>query len=410
MSSEKSLTPQIRFKGFTEAWEQRKVGELLIERNEQAPMCIEYPLMAFIANKGVAPKGERYDRSSLITDVENKLYKRTEFGDFIYSSNNLETGSIGLNEYGKACISPVYSIFQPTEISDSSFLGRRLVRKDFINLMVKWRQGVIYGQWRIHESDFLKIEIFIPLIKEQRKIGKFLTQLDNLITLHQRKLDALKKIKSALLEKMFPKDGSDIPEIRFAGFTEAWEQRKLSDIAQRITRKNTENESNLPLTISAQYGLVDQRIFFNNQVASKDLTGYYLLYKGEFAYNKSTSNGSPWGAIKCLKRYEKGCVSTLYICFRLDNTDSDFIVSYYEADRWHKAIQMIAAEGARNHGLLNIAPDDFFNTELTVPLDVIEQQRLGSLFRRLDHLITLHQRKLDALKKIKSALLEKMFV
>ena len=166
-------------------------------------MCIEYPLMAFIANKGVAPKGERYDRSSLITDVENKLYKRTEFGDFIYSSNNLETGSIGLNEYGKACISPVYSIFQPTEISDSSFLGRRLVRKDFINLMVKWRQGVIYGQWRIHESDFLKIEIFIPLIKEQRKIGKFLTQLDNLITLHQRKLDALKKIKSALLEKMF---------------------------------------------------------------------------------------------------------------------------------------------------------------------------------------------------------------
>ena len=139
------------------------------------------------------------------------------------------------------------------------------------------------------------------------------------------------------------------------------------------------------------------------------MTGYYLLYKGEFAYNKSTSNGSPWGAIKCLNRYEKGCVSTLYICFRLNNTDSDFIVSYYESDRWHKAIQMIAAEGARNHGLLNIAPDDFFNTELTIPLDVIEQQKLGSLFRRLDHLITLHQRKLDALKKIKSALLEKMF-
>ena len=184
----------------------------------------------------------------------------------------------------------------------------------------------------------------------------------------------------------------------------------MGDIAQRITRKNTENESNLPLTISAQYGLVDQRTFFNNQVASKDLTGYYLLYKGEFAYNKSTSNGSPWGAIKCLNRYEKGCVSTLYICFRLDNTDSDFIVSYYEADRWHKAIQMIAAEGARNHGLLNIAPDDFFNTELTIPLNVVEQQRIGSLFRILDHLITLHQRKLDALKKIKSALLEKMFV
>ena len=182
-----SNVPEIRFKGFTEAWEQRKVGELLIERNEQAPKSEEYPLMAFIANEGVAPKGERYDRSSLVTDTENKLYKKTECGDFIYSSNNLETGSIGLNKYGKACISPVYSIFQPTGIADSNFLGRRLVRKDFINSMVKWRQGVIYGQWRIHESDFLKIEIPVPSVEEQKQIGTFLDYLDNLITLHQRK-------------------------------------------------------------------------------------------------------------------------------------------------------------------------------------------------------------------------------
>ena len=198
-----SKFPEIRFSGFTDPWEQRKVGELLIERNEQSPMNIEYPLMAFIANEGVAPKGERYDRSSLVTDTENKLYKRTEFGDFIYSSNNLETGSIGLNKYGKACISPVYSIFQPTGITDSDFLGRRLVRKDFINAMVKWRQGVIYGQWTIHESDFLKIEISVPSVKEQRKIGAYLDELDNLITLHQRKLEKLKNIKKSMLEKMF---------------------------------------------------------------------------------------------------------------------------------------------------------------------------------------------------------------
>ena len=163
------------------------MGDLLIERNQQAPMSDEYPLMAFIANEGVAPKGERYDRSALVTDTVNKLYKKTEKGDFIYSSNNLETGSIGLNKYGKACISPVYSIFEPTGIADSDFLGRRLVRKDFINAMVKWRQGVIYGQWRIHESDFLKIEIAVPSVEEQRKIGTYLDQLDNLITLHQRK-------------------------------------------------------------------------------------------------------------------------------------------------------------------------------------------------------------------------------
>ena len=181
------LISTVNKKRITSSWEQRKVGDLLIERNQQAPMSDEYPLMAFIANEGVAPKGERYDRSALVTDTVNKLYKKTEKGDFIYSSNNLETGSIGLNKYGKACISPVYSIFEPTGIADSDFLGRRLVRKDFINAMVKWRQGVIYGQWRIHESDFLKIEISVPSVEEQRKIGAYLDQLDNLITLHQRK-------------------------------------------------------------------------------------------------------------------------------------------------------------------------------------------------------------------------------
>ncbi|MEA4949294.1 MAG: restriction endonuclease subunit S [Eubacteriales bacterium] len=198
-----SNSPEIRFAGFTDAWELRKVGELLVERNEQAPMSEEYPLMAFIANEGVAPKGDRYDRSSLVSDTENKVYKKTDFGDFIYSSNNLETGSIGLNKFGKASISPVYSIFQPTGIADSDFLGRRLVRKDFINAMVKWRQGVIYGQWRIHESDFVKIEIPVPTVEEQRQIGAFLDSLDNLITLHQRELEKLQNIKKSCLEKMF---------------------------------------------------------------------------------------------------------------------------------------------------------------------------------------------------------------
>ena len=182
-------------------------------------MSDEYPLMAFIANEGVAPKGERYDRSALVTDTVNKLYKKTEKGDFIYSSNNLETGSIGLNKYGKACISPVYSIFEPTGIADSDFLGRRLVRKDFINAMVKWRQGVIYGQWRIHESDFLKIEISVPSVEEQRKIGAYLDQLDNLITLHQRKCIFFTGRAGRLISTVNKKR-----------ITSSWEQRKLGDM------------------------------------------------------------------------------------------------------------------------------------------------------------------------------------
>ena len=190
----------------------------------------------------------------------------------------------------------------------------------------------------------------------------------------------------------------------------AWEQRKLGDIAERVTRKNENNESDLPLTISAQHGLIDQRLFFNAQVASRDMSGYYLLRQGEFAYNKSTSADSPWGAIKRLTRYEKGCVSTLYICFALLNANPDYLVTYYETNRWHKAVQMIAAEGARNHGLLNIAPDDFFDTMVSLPESQAEQQTIGAFFSRLDSLITLHQRKLELLQNIKKSLLDKMFV
>ena len=394
--TKKSDAPAIRFKGFSDAWEQREVGDLLIERSQQAPMSDEYPLMAFIANEGVAPKGERYDRSALVTDTVNKLYKKTEKGDFIYSSNNLETGSIGLNKYGKACISPVYSIFEPTGIADSDFLGRRLVRKDFINAMVKWRQGVIYGQWRIHESDFLKIEISVPSVEEQRKIGAYLDQLDNLITLHQRKFEKLTNVKKSMLEKMFPQNGSSYPEIRFKGFTDPWEQRKLGELVDRVVRKNTNNESTLPLTISAQYGLVDQITYFNNRVASRDVSNYYLVLNGEFAYNKSTSDGYPFGAVKRLDLYEKGVLSTLYIVFapkKEQQIDSDYLTVFFDTDRWHKGVAERAAEGARNHGLLNISAEDFFDIDLSVPKDIVEQKQIGAFIRQLDNLITLHQRK-----------------
>lgn len=174
----------------------------------------------------------------------------------------------------------------------------------------------------------------------------------------------------------------------------SWEQRKLGDIAQRVTRKNQNLESELPLTISAQYGLIDQYEFFDKRIASKDISGYYLVKNGEFAYNKSTSNDAPWGAIKRLDRYENGVVSTLYIVFSIkdqEQTDSDFLVTYYDTDLWRKGVKMVAAEGARNHGLLNIAPADFLDTTLAMPPSHQEQQRIGRFFSDLEETITLHQ-------------------
>ena len=205
---------------------------------------------------------------------------------------------------------------------------------------------------------------------------------------------------------------SRVPRIRFKGFEEYWEQRKLGEIAERIVRKNEKLESTLPLTISAQYGLIDQNEFFYKRIASKDVRGYYLIKKGEFAYNKSTSVDAPLGAIKRLDKYKNGVLSTLYIIFKViddTSTSSDYLVTYYATDLWHRGIQSIAAEGARNHGLLNIAPNDFFETMLSIPLNISEQKKVGDFFISLDHLITLHQRKLEKLKIIKKSMLENLF-
>ena len=203
-----------------------------------------------------------------------------------------------------------------------------------------------------------------------------------------------------------------VPALRFRGFDNAWEQRHLGEIVERVTRKNENLESTLPLTISAQYGLIDQNEFFDKRIASKDVSGYFLIRRGEFAYNKSTSTDAPWGAIKCLERYENGVLSTLYIVFRIideKKLNSNYLAFYYDTDLWHRGVQAIAAEGARNHGLLNIAPVDFFETTLAIPQDIFEQQKIGLFFKQLDHLISLHQRKLEMLKKIKKSMLEKMF-
>lgn len=208
------------------------------------------------------------------------------------------------------------------------------------------------------------------------------------------------------------KDDKKVPQLRFPEFTDAWKQRELGEIAERVTRRNSSLESQTPLTISAEYGLIDQNKFFGKRIAAKDLSNYYLIQKGEFAYNKSTSNDAPWGAIKRLDCYNNGALSTLYIVFKIkDNKScySDFLVTYYGTSLWHKGVKEIASEGARNHGLLNVSPSDFFRTKLVIPQDFEEQRKIGAFFTQLDNTITLQQRKLNSLQKLKKGLLQKMF-
>ena len=184
----------------------------------------------------------------------------------------------------------------------------------------------------------------------------------------------------------------NVPTLRFAEFTDEWGKYELSHFVTRITRRNKNNESSLPLTISAQYGLVDQISFFNKTVASVDLSGYYLLYNGDFAYNKSYSNDYAWGAVKRLDKYEKGCLSSLYFVFRPnDNVDSDYLTHYFESSKWHKGISNIAGEGARNHGLLNMAVDDYFATKHYLP-SLHEQKKIARFFNAITRRIEIQNK------------------
>ncbi|MCF1684231.1 restriction endonuclease subunit S [Tetragenococcus halophilus] len=188
-----------------------------------------------------------------------------------------------------------------------------------------------------------------------------------------------------------------------------WKQRKLGELVERVTRKNKNLDSTLPLTISAQDGLVDQNEYFTKIVASRNVSNYYLLKKGEFAYNKSYSNGYPLGAVKRLEKYEKGILSTLYVVFNPTYVNSDFLAKYYDSTHWYHEVYKHAAEGVRNHGLLNISPSDFFSTDLKVPKSYEEQSKIGIFINKLDNTIALHQEKLSKLQSLKKAALQFLF-
>ncbi len=192
-----------------------------------------------------------------------------------------------------------------------------------------------------------------------------------------------------------------MPELRFPEFRDEWKKEKLSDFVVRVTRKNKDNQSNLPLTISSKDGLVDQVTYFNKKVSSKDMSEYYLLKNGEFAYNKSYSVGYDFGSIKRLDMYGEGALSTLYICFALKKHNSDFIKTYFDSLKWYKEIYMIAAEGARNHGLLNVPTEDFFDTVHALPKSIDEQTKIADFLTLLEQRILKQKKLVNTLKLYK---------
>ena len=398
--TKKPDAPAIRFKGFSDAWEQRKLEDYLTVSAEKNTGNIygRSDVLSVSGDYGIVNQIEFQGRSFAGASVSN--YGVVQTGDVVYTKSPLNSNPYGIIKTNKGkpgIVSTLYAVYHPKENAFSDFIQvyfeQHARMNNYMHPLVN--KGA-KNDMKVSAENALKGPVCFPSRIEQESISAFFSVLDNLITLHQRKFEKLTNVKKSMLEKMFPQNGCSYPEIRFKGFTDAWEQRKLGELVDRVVRKNTNNESTLPLTISAQYGLVDQITYFNNRVASRDVSNYYLVLNGEFAYNKSTSDGYPFGAVKRLDLYEKGVLSTLYIVFspkKEQQIDSDFLTVFFDTDRWHKGVAERAAEGARNHGLLNISAEDFFDIDLSVPKDVAEQKQIGAFIRQLDNLITLHQRK-----------------
>ena len=407
-------TPNIRFKGFTEPWEQRKLGEIC-SRVQGNDGRMNLPTLTISAANGWMKQEDRF--SGNIAGKEQKNYTLLHKGELSYNHGNSKLAKYGtvfsLQTYEEALVPRVYHSFK-VKIGNADFIEYYFATKipDWELRKLISSGARMDGLLNIGYDDFMGIKMMFPPTPEQNKIAEYFRRLDHLITLHQRKCDETKELKKYMLQKMFPKKGEQNPEIRFEGFTEPWEQRKLGDICERVTRKNKNNQSDLPLTISSQYGLIDQRNFFNKVVAAKDMSDYYLLQNGEYAYNKSYSNGYDYGSIKRLNAYEQGCLSTLYICFSLEalDVDSDYLECFFDTLQWYSDVSMICADGARNHGLLNVDTKAFFtDVRISLPISIKEQRLIAKYLNNLDNLITLHQRKCDKLKEMKKYMLQNMF-
>ena len=391
---EKALVPQIRFTGFTDPWEQRKLGELFEEHSEKDRD--DLPALTIIQGGGTVHRDEsnrnlQFDRNSLSN------YKVVDTGDFIVHLRSFEGGL----EKATCCglVSPAYHIFRGKNV-DSDFYYLYFRSKRFIDADLKPH---VYG---IRDGRSIDIEgmktIFIPWtnLAEQRRIGAFFDHLDSLITLHQRKYDKLCVLKKSMLDKMFPKGGSLYPEIRFAGFTDPWEQRKLGELFEEHSEKDRDD---LPaLTIIQGGGTVHRDESNRNlQFDRNSLSNYKVVDTGDFIVHLRSFEGGLEKATCC------GLVSPAYHIFRGKNVDSDFYYLYFRSKRFIDADLKPHVYGIRDGRSIDI---EGMKTIFIPWTNLAEQRRIGAFFDHLDSLITLHQRKLELLRNIKKSMLDKMFV
>ena len=394
--------PKIRFKGYYNDWERRKFGEIFNEYSEKHYEELE-PL-TIVQGQGTILRSEsdrnlQYDKAGLVN------YKLVNKDDFILHLRSFEGGLEVANSQG--IVSPAYHIFHGTE-TDSRFYYPFFRSQYFINVLLKpYVYGIRDGK-SIDIEGMKEILIPYPCYKEQKAMGEYFSNLDHLITLHQRQCENTKKLKKFMLQKMFPKKNQKNPEIRFAGFTNDWERRKLSEVVKEV--KRTDETSDAPvMMITAENGFINQSERYSTNNAGQSLKKYILLEKGELAYNHGASKLRPFGSCFALISKGKARIPFVYHCFSSKSENAEFLSLTLNGKPVERQLRRIVSSGARMDGLLNISFEEYTAIPISLPQKA-EQDRIADYFRSLDCLITLHQNKCDELKKLKKFMLQNMFI
>lgn len=391
--------PAIRFNDYSDDWDKHKLGECFTERTERSA---KGELIAVTINSGVVRAADLDRRSNASEDKSN--YKVVKKNDIAYNTMRMWQGASGCSQYD-GILSPAYTVVTPCDGIDSVFFSYMFKRSDLIHAFQTHSQGLTSDTWNLKFPSFSEVAVSVPSYEEQQKIGTFFENLDNLISLRQRKLDDTKLLKQAMLQKMFPKDGEDTPVIRFPGFTDAWEQCKLGDL---YMERNEKGNSSLPiLSVSIHSGISDEELDADDlgKVVrrSEDKTKYKKVYAGDLVFNMMRA----WqGAIGVTKSV--GMVSPAYITAVPNNELTPMFM-----DTYLRKPDIVSQIDNLSYGITDFRKrlywDSFVKVQCYIPI-IEEQKKISNFFQELDDLITLHQRELDDLKQLKQALLQQMLV
>ena len=397
--------PNLRFPEFEGEWEKMKLKDICSFFSGGTPSSTNKSYydgdIPFIRSGEIGAGSTELFLSEL--GLNNSSAKIVEVGDLLLALYGATSGQIAISKIKGAINQAILCI----RSSHNNVFFKSTWEKRVGKILQAFLQG---GQGNLSAEIVKSLTFYFPKMQEQNKIAYLISLIEERIETQNRIIEDLKAKRKFMLEQLFCLPKEHTPKLRLKGMAGDWHKVRLCDIVERVTERNKDNTCTRILTIAAQYGLIDQQEFFNKQIASSNLTTYYLLRKGDFAYNKSYSGDYPWGAVKRLDNYKEGVLSSLYVCFRPNkNIDSDFLCHYFESTKWYRGISEISGEGARNHGLLNISVDDYFNTLHRIP-SIEEQRQISKILNTITHKIKTEESIFDKFQKQKAYLLKEMFV